>query len=192
LAGSRNALAFIEPASPGAGSGEDLLHAEDAIYYRAKALDVLWMLRDLAGDKPLSAALRAYDPAADTEPGYFEKLVEQASGTDLKWFFDAWVYQDLGLPDLSITNVFFSRAGGGQAHADQWLVSVDIANDGYAEAEVPVTVHSATHAVTERVRIAGRAKISHRMLVDGQPVSVDVNDGTVPEVQASVHQRLIH
>ncbi len=187
LAGSRTALALIEPASPGTSSGQDLIHAQDAIYYRAKALDVLWMLRALAGDKPLIAALKAYNPAADTQPEYFEKLLEQASSEDLKWFFDAWVYHDLGLPDLSITNVYFSRS----TEPDQWLVSVDIANDGYAEAEVPVTVHSATTAVTERVRIDGRSKISHRMIIVGQPTSVDVNDGTVPEVQASIHQRLI-
>jgi hypothetical protein len=56
---------------------------------------------------------------------------------------------------------------------------------------VPITVHSATQTVTERVRIAGRGKLSHRLLIAGEPVSVDVNDGTVPEVEASVHQRLL-
>jgi hypothetical protein len=191
LAAARGALALVEPSSPGEGSGQSLIDATDAIYYRSKALYVLWMLRDLAGDKPLGAALRAYDPAADERPEYFEKLVEQASGVDLKWFFDAWVYRDVGLPDLSIANVYVSRAQGGAAQADQWLVSIDIANDGYAEAEVPVTVHSATTAVTERVRIAGRGKVSRRMLVVGEPTAVDVNDGTVPEVQASVHERLL-
>ena len=86
------------------------------------------MLRDLAGDKALGAALRAYDPAADTDPAYFEKLLEQTSGKDLRWFFDAWVYHDRGLPDLSIVNVYSSRT----TQADQWLVSVEVANDGYA------------------------------------------------------------
>jgi hypothetical protein len=189
LASTRGALALAEPASPGAGTGQPLLDASDAIYYRAKALDVLWMLRDLAGDVPLSAALRAYDPAADTQPEYFEKLVEQASGKDLRWFFDAWVYHDLGLPDLSIVDVYPSRTERGDA--GQWLVSVDIANDGYAEAEVPVTVHSASNAVTERMRVPGRSKVSRRMLIVGEPTSVEVNDGTVPEVEASLHQRLL-
>ena len=187
LGSARDALAFAEPASPGSGAGQDLLHASDPIYYRGKSLYVLWMLRDLAGDKAMEAAFHAYDGAADTDPAYFEKLVEQASGKDLKWFFDAWVYRDMGLPDLSIVNVFSSRS----AQADQWLVSIDIANDGYCEAEVPVTVHSAGTAVTERVRIGGRTKVSRRMLIVGEPTSVDVNDGTVPEVQASIHQRLL-
>lgn len=187
LGASRAALALAEPSSPGEGTGQDLLHASDAIYYRAKALAVLWMLRDLAGDKPLGAALRAYDAQQDTAPDYFEKLVEQASGKDLRWFFNAWVYHDAGLPDLSIGHVFPSRS----ARPDEWLVSVEVANDGYAEAEVPVTVHSATTAVTERVRIAGRSSVSRRMLIVGEPTSVEVNDGTVPEVGASVHRRLL-
>ncbi len=192
LASARAALALVEPATPEASPGQSLIDASDAIYYRSKALYVLTMLGDLAGDKALAAALRTYDPAADTSPAYFEKLVEQASGSDLRWFFDAWVYHDSGLPDLSIVNVYPSRSGGAAAPADQWLVSVDIANDGYAEAEVPVTLHSAINAVTERVRIAGRSKVSRRMLIIGEPTSVEVNDGTVPEVQASVHQRLLH
>ncbi len=187
MASATPALAFAEPASPGTGGGQDLLHASDPIYYRAKATDVLWMLRDLAGDKALGTALRAYDPSADTRPEYFEKLVEQASGRDLRWFFDAWVYKDRGLPDLSIANLYSSRT----TQADQWLVSVDVANDGYAEAEVPVTVKSATTAVTERVRMAPRTRTSHRLLIVGEPRSVEVNDGTVPEVQANVHRRVI-
>jgi hypothetical protein len=185
LASSRAALALVEPSSPGEGSGQTLLVPRDAIYYRAKAADVLWMLRDLAGDKPLSAALRAYDPGADLKPEYFEKLLEEASGQDLKWFFKSWVYQDLGLPDLSIVNVYPSRS----SQADQWLTSVEIANEGYADTEVPVTLHSSQTAVTERIRIPARSHVNRRILITGEPTSVDVNDGTVPEVQASVHQR---
>ncbi|MBV8194029.1 MAG: hypothetical protein JOY80_00730, partial [Candidatus Dormibacteraeota bacterium] len=74
LEASRSALAFAEPSSPGEGTGEDLLHASDSIYYHPKAAYVLWMLRDIAGDKQLAAALQAYDPAADTSPDYFEHL----------------------------------------------------------------------------------------------------------------------
>ena len=188
LAAARGALALIEPESPGVGEGQSLIEASAPIYYRAKSLYVLSMLRDVAGDQALSAALQAYDPARDTEPEYFERLVEKAGGRDLRWFFDAWVYHDTGLPDLSIANVYSSRTGG--ASSDQWMVSVDVANDGYAEAEVPVTVRSAGNAVTERVRMRGRTKVSHRLLILGEPTSVEVNDGTVPEVQASVHQRL--
>jgi hypothetical protein len=188
LGAARGALALAEPGTPGEIGGQDLIHASDAIYYRVKAAYVLWMLRDLAGDAVLSAALRAYVPAEDTTPEYFEKLLEKASGSssktnDLRWFFDAWVYHDRGLPELSIAAAFPTEA----AVEGQWLVALDIANDGYAEAEVPVTLRSQRTTVTEQLRLPARAKVSRRMLIAGQPTEVQVNDGTVPETQDSVH-----
>ena len=111
----------------------------------------------------------------------------QPDPRDLAWFFRNWVYADLGLPDLSISNVYSSRTGAG----DQWLVAVDVANSGYAEAEVPVIVHSASTNVTLQVRVPARGTLSRRILLLGEPTEVDVNDGTVPEVQAGAHQRLI-
>ena len=189
----RGALALAEPATPGtstgtgSGPGQTLIEASLPVYYRAKATYVLWMLRDLAGDKALSAALAAYDPVQDTRPDYFEQLLVKAGAPQLDWFFRDWVYRDQGLPDLSIANVFPSRT----TQPNQWLVAVDISNDGYAETEVPVTVRSADTAQTERVRLPARSKVSRRLLITGKPTEVDVNDGSVPEVQASVHQRLL-
>jgi hypothetical protein len=187
LESSRGALAFAEPGTPGAGPSEDLLHASDAIYYRTKATYVLWMLRDIVGDKQVAAALQAYSAAEDTTPEYFERVVERVSGKDLNWFFDSWVYRDRGLPDLSIAGVNSTPA----AHEDQYLVAIDISNDGFAEVEVPVTVRSHNSTLTERVRLPGKTKTSHRMLAQGAPVEVIVNDGAVPEVQAGIHKRTI-
>ncbi|HEY0796013.1 MAG TPA: hypothetical protein VGD64_09555 [Acidisarcina sp.] len=180
----RNALALAEPGSPGDGHGVSLLAASEPVYYRTKAAYVLGMLRDIAGEAALAAALRAYAPAEDTRADYFEDLVEKAGGKDLKWFFEAWVYQDLGLPDLSIARVFSSAS----SEPAQYLVTIDVANDGYAEAEVPVTVRSKEASVTERVRVAGHGKITHRILLRGEPVEVQVNDGSVPEVAAAIHR----
>jgi aminopeptidase N len=130
--------------------------------------------------------LQSYDPAQDTTPEYFERLLERASGKDLKWFFDYWVYHDRGLPDLSIAAVYPSRVTRGQV-----LVAVEIVNDGYATAEVPVTVKGATASLTERVRVPAHGRITHRITFQEEPTAVDVNDGTVPEVRDSVHERLI-
>jgi hypothetical protein len=189
LESQRGALALAEPATPGDAPGEDLLHASDPIYYRIKATYVLWMLRDLAGEKQFAAALQAYNPAADTTPNYFQKLVEHASGKDLQWFFDNWVYHDRGLPDLSIDAFHSSPA----EHDGQYLVAVDIMNDGFAETDVPVTVRSQdSTTLTDHVLLPGKTKTIHRMLVQGQPTEVIVNDGTVPEVAADIHQRDIN
>jgi hypothetical protein len=188
---SRGALALQEPASPGMGAGQPLAHAISPVYYRSKATYVLWMLRDIVSDATLSAALRAYNPADDVSLGYgrdaakipFETLVEQA-GTrhDLAWFFNDWVLNDKGLPDLTVEGVFPAVAKAGN-----WLVSVNLANNGYAAVEVPVSVRSDTASVTQRVLVPARGKATQRILIQSKPTEVQVNDGTIPETQSSIH-----
>jgi hypothetical protein len=187
LEAARPALALAEPESPGQSAGQPLAAAISPIYYRTKAAYVLWMLRDVAGDASLAAALQAYDPAQNlgrnSDRGSFEKLLE-ASGArrDLSWFFADWVDADKGLPDLSIESVFPTAAQSGN-----WLVAVNMANNGYVSAEVPVTVRSGLTSVTQRILLPARSKATERILIQGKPVEVQVNDGTVPETQASVH-----
>ena len=41
--------------------------------------------------------------------------------------------------------------------------------------------------MTARVFVPARGNIVQRLLVMGKPTEVQVNDGTVPETQASVH-----
>ncbi len=166
---------------------QPLLLARDPVYYRAKATYVFWMLRDLAGNDALGQALRTYQSGSDTTGIGFEQVLERASGKDLKWFFEDWVYHDRGLPDLSIAGVFPSKA----SVPGSFIVAVDVANAGTAEAEVPVSVSSGTTTVTERLRIPAKSRISHRFLLQGRPAEVAVNDGTVPEVEASVHRETL-
>jgi len=187
LESSRIALALAEPSSPGQSAGQPLAAAISPVYYRSKAAYVLWMLRDVAGDQTLSAALRAYNPAndlgKDTGRSSFERLLELAGDRrDLSWFFADWVDADKGLPDLTIDSVFPSTAQNGN-----WLVAVNISNAGYAAAEVPVTVLSGSSSVTQRVRVPARGKAVQRILILDKPTQVQVNDGTIPETQASIH-----
>lgn len=191
LESGRAALALAEPASPGESTGQPLARATSPVYYRTKAAYVLWMLRDIAGDQALSAALRAGELTGANPAGTagtagaspLEKLIEQA-GTDhdLSWFFSDWVSADHGLPDLSIESVFPSSPS-----ADSTLVAVNLANKGYAAAEVPLTVRSDVTSITQRVMIPARGKVAQRILIQGKPTEVDLNDGGVPETQASVH-----
>jgi hypothetical protein len=186
---TRGALSLAEPGD-GAVTGIDhqaLLVARDPVYYRTKATYVFWMLRDLVGDNALARALHAYQPGSDTAGTGFEQVLAQASGKDLKWFFDDWVYHDRGLPDLSIAGVFPNKA----SVPGSYIVAVDVANSGTAEAQVPVSVSSGTATVTEMLRIPAKSKVSHRFVLQGQPVEVAVNDGTVPEVEASVHKQTL-
>jgi hypothetical protein len=189
LESGRSALALAEPASPGDAAGQPLAKAIAPVFYRTKATYVLWMLRDIAGDPTLSAALRAYDQSQDLNKskdgaeGSLEALLERAgTRTDLSWFFADWVDADKGLPDLSIESVFPAPERAGN-----WLVAVNVANAGYAAAEVPVTVRTEAATVTQRVRVPARGKAVQRILIQGKPTEVQVNDGTVPESQATVH-----
>ncbi len=209
LESGRGALALIEPPSPGESAGQPLAQAISPVYYRTKATYVFWMLRDLVGDPALSAALRAYDPAQDAARGLgpdsgsgsFKKLLEQAGlRRDLSWFFADWVDADKGLPDITIDNVFFtsvenaahtpsSSDSNAEPEANGWIVTVDLANSGYAAAEVPVTVRNPDTSVTQRVLVPARGKATQRILIQGRPTEVQANDGTVPETEASVHIR---
>jgi hypothetical protein len=141
----------------------------------------------VAGDNALVRALRAYQPGSDTAGTGFEQVLEQASDKDLKWFFNDWVYHDRGLPDLSIAGVYPNKA----SVPGSYIVAVDVSNSGTAEAQVPVSVSSGTTTVTEMLRIPAKSKISHRFVLQGQPEEVAVNDGTVPEVEASVHKQTV-
>jgi hypothetical protein len=182
------ALALVEPAA-GTSGGQSLVGASDEVYYRTKAGAVLWMLRSIAGEDALKQALHLYvreGAKKDGDGKEFQRELEQTSHKDLGWFFEDWVYRDRGLPDLSIANVnpreLTVRDGRGG-----WLVAVEVHNAGDAAVEVPVTVRSGTLTATERIRVLGGASSSTRILFEGEPTEVVVNDGTVPEVGQSLH-----
>lgn len=190
-----NTLALAEPAPPaGAGvdqKGQSLIEASDEIYYRTKAAAVLWMLRSVVGNDALKQALHNYRRSGqrDEDPKLFQRILEEGSHKDLNWLFDDWVYRDRGLPDLSIVNVTPRRLPQQGLKAASWLVAVEVRNDGDAAAEVPVTVRSGTLTTTERLRIAGRSNASIRILFEGKPEEVIVNDGSVAEMGAMIHTK---
>ena len=188
LDNARPALALAEPESPGAGDGQPLVSCISPAYYRTKAAYVFWMLRELVSDATLSAALRAYDPAKDTTPDYFETLVEQAGQRRaLRWFFADWVYADKGLPDLSIDSVYPNAA----SVPGSYVIAVNLSNNGYAAVEAPVQVISGTASVTQRVLLQARSKQVERILLQGEPTEVRLNNGAIPETQATVHSKAI-
>jgi hypothetical protein len=190
------ALALVEP-PPARGTestdeGQSLIRASDEVYYRTKAAAVLQMLRSLVGDDALRRTLQLYrEDKLDSDPKEFQRVLERTSRRDLAWFFDDWVYRDRGLPDLSIASVTpraidqIGNKGAG------WLVAVEVRNEGGATADVPVTVRSGTLTSTQRLRIPGRSSASTRIVFEGMPTEVLVNDGTVPEVGSSIHSKQI-
>ena len=212
LNAQRGALALAEPPDDGTSGTTaerpNLLHASDAIFYRTKATFVLWMLRSMIGDDAMQSVLKAYDASADTTDTYFEELVNKfaklpapgATGPkgsadpaadvakDIHQLFEDWVYHDRGLPDLAITGVYTSKASA----ANSYLVAVNLTNSGSAFASVPVTVTSGTTQVTERMSVPAHGTAVRRILIQDEPVQIQVNDGVVPENEASEHVQRIH
>ena len=194
LEAGRTALALAEPSSPAEGEGQPLAAALSPVYYRTKAAFVLMMLRDLIGDDALGSALRDFnagqsstavassqnDNAATT--AFAQAVKKAAPGADLSWLFSDWIETDKGLPDLTVDKVFPNAVQSGN-----WLVSVSVSNAGYVAAEVPVIVHSANHTTTDRILVPARGNAVKRLLIQGKPTEVQVNDGVVPETQASMH-----
>jgi hypothetical protein len=196
-------LVLAEPApansktAPPAPLGEPLIAATDEIYYRRKAAAAWWMLRGIVGDDALRETLAAWriQPPSSESPHQqavsFEQLLEKATSprTNLQWFFNDWVLNDRGLPDLSITDVTPRELSADIRHQTGWLVAVTVRNDGAAAAEVPVVIRSGTFSTTKRLLIPGFGQATDRVLVEAPPTQVVVNDGTTPEMRTSLHVR---
>ena len=194
-----SAISFAEPelSKNPTATGTPLTQAGTDVYLRLKAAAVLWQLREIVGEDLFRNTLTNYRhtlsvaPGSDRDPAAFERSMEKTCSRDLSWFFNDWVYTDRGLPDLTIAEVnprpILPRGG----RASGYLVAVDVRNDGDAVAEVPVTVRSAgdDQALTasSRVRVPAHSIASTRIVFEGTPDSVQVNDGSVPEVLASTH-----
>lgn len=191
-------LSSTLPPPPGV-PGQSLIAAHDEVYYRAKAAAVLWLLRSIVGDAPLKHALQTYrdevrhaDPKIPEDPRAFQRVLEAASHRNLSSLFDDWVYNDRGLADLSIVNVTPRDLPARNGKGVSWLVAVEIHNAGAVNVDVPVTVRSGTLTSTERVNIPPHSTVSTRIVFEGVPQEVQVNDGTIPETTDPVHIWRLH
>ncbi len=177
--------------------GQPLTDASSEVYYRTKAAAVWWQLRGIVGDDSLKQALQAYrhscalNPKFDDDPKAFERTLEKVIRRDLGWFFDDWVYRDRGLPDLTVLDVTPRPLPARPGMVDGYLIAVEVRNEGTAVAEVPVTVRSGKVSASERLRIPAGGIAATRIVFDGVPEQVQVNDGTVPELRTTVHTREI-
>lgn len=167
------ALAQAERAQP-----QSLVTATDQVFYRTKAMYVLWMLRDLVGDESLQRAVKAYRAEEDREPSYFQGVLQKESGKDLEWFFDDWVYRDRGLPDFRVKSVYPRKTLAGT-----YVVTVAVENMGKAAAEVPLILHAPGGEIRERVRVPAAGEGVARIQMPQPPTEVVVNDGSVPEAE---------
>ncbi len=185
-------IAFAEP-PPGSPAAQPLTQATSDVFLRFKSASVLWQLRELLGDDLFRQSLFAWrrsvtlNPALDRDPSAFERSIEKSSSQDLAWFFHDWVLNDPGLPDLTIVQANPRPLPARPGKSSGYLVAVDVRNDGEAAADVPVIVRAVATSATQRLRIPPHATASVRILFEDTPESVQVNDGSVPELRTTTH-----
>lgn len=167
--------------SPGReAAANSLINSQDEFFVETKAMNVWWMLRDMAGEQALTAALHNYKAKEDKDAYYMEKVIEAQAHRDLGWFFEDWVYRDRGLPDFRIASVYSREMVNGG-----FMVTVTVENLGAAAAEVPVVLRMAGGEKSEKLVVAGKSKASVRILAASAPREALVNDGSVPESDTS-------
>src|SRR5271155_5465955 len=159
-----------------------LVNTADEELYRSKAMCVWWMLRDMVGEPALKKALASYRPDDDKEQSYMQRSIQAQTKKDLEWFFDDWVYHDRGLPELKIESAFTRKTLPGA-----YVLTVTVSNLGAAGAEVPLTVKYAGGEVTQQLVVRGKSNGVIRVEVPKPPEEVIVNDGSVPESEATSH-----
>jgi hypothetical protein len=193
---SATLVALVEP-DAALKPGEPLTTAYSDVYLRLKSAAVLWQLRELLGEEKFKAAILAFrrslvlNPALERDPEAFEKSIERTTGVDLAWFFTDWVYRDRGLPDLTVQRVGAREQLTSKSQIEGYLVAVEVKNDGDAVADVPVIVRSTEASIKDHVRVAAHGIASVRVFFRGRPETVEINDGSVPELRTSVHQSAI-
>ena len=188
------ALAEPDPQAPvGAIKAQPLTEAWSDGMLHLKSAFVLWQLREILGEDAFRTTFLAYrksiglNPSLAADPAAFEHSIERTSGKDLAWFFKDWVYRDAGLPDLTIVQATPRPLPARPGKSAGFLIAVEVRNDGDAVADVAATVRSGTLSSSERIRIAPHTSASTRILFEGNPDTLQVNDGSVPEVRTTTH-----
>ena len=162
------------------GASQSLITSADPAFYRTKAMFVWWMLRDMLGDEVLQRTIASYRSADDKEPSYIQGLLEVQAKRSLETFFGDWVYRDSGLPDFKVESVYPRKTLN-----NSYVVTVTVANSGRAGAEIPVTVRAARGERTARLFVPAGQKATVRIEIAAYPTEVEINDGSVPESDAT-------
>lgn len=148
---------------------------------------VLHMLRGFVGDEAFFRGIRDYyatnlHAAVLTED--FQRHMERASGLDLEWFFEQWIYQP-GFPTFDFDVAFIPNPPGNngfteltirQVQPDEWptfrvRMEVELMVDGQAVREV---IQVSERTSTIRLRTVGPRPTSVVLDPDGWVLKGDV------------------
>jgi len=76
-----------------------------------------------------------------------------------------------------------------QGRGVQYFIAINVRNDGAAEVQVPVTLHTlGGSTVISQLRVPAFSVATARTVTETPPADVQVNDGTAPELRSSIHK----
>lgn len=186
LENSRDRVFGYEEAHPGEtivhDNLDDMSKVTSTNTYQ-KGAWVLHMLRGMIGDETFWAGIRDYyatyrDANATTDD--FRRVMEEASGEELEWFFDQWLSR-AGFPEIEARWSYDSDEG-------QIDIRVDQVQESAEPYRLPVTLAATStdgERTVVRLWVEGRGN-EYAIDVSGEPTSLSLDPGTWVLMRANV------
>jgi aminopeptidase N len=136
---------------------------------------VVHMLREQVGNETFWKAINTYltrHKFASVESTDLKKVMEEASGQDLKWFFDQWVYAT-GHPKLSVSPIYSVRGKSLRLSITQTQKLDPLIPTAF---RLPIEIEIATPrgVKREKVEITKRVQ-TFNLPVDAKPQSIKID-----------------
>ncbi|MEQ1646892.1 MAG: M1 family aminopeptidase, partial [Pyrinomonadaceae bacterium] len=150
-----------------AGDVNSLFDNSSVTYSKGGA--VLHMLREQVGIEAFWKGVNIYlnrHKFSSVESTDLKRAMEEASGQDLKWFFDQWVY-GASLPRISVTKVYNSRTKTLRLTFSQ-TQKADTIVPAVFRLPLEVAITTASGVKTEKLNITQRLQTS-TIPVDSKP-----------------------
>ncbi len=163
------------------------------VYPYERGAAVINMLRFTLGDELFWKALNHYVKTRqwqNVETGELIAAIKEATGQDLQWFFDEWVYK-MGHPEFEIASAYDESAKTLKLSVRQtqkpndappWFQSPE-----FFTMPVEVAITTASGEKIERVMIDGREK-EFSFAVDSKPLIVNFDRGNIIIKQVRFHR----
>ena len=148
------------------------------VYAYQRGAAVLHMLRKLLGDEQWWHALNRYLTKYEHQPvdtEQFRHAVEEATGQQLDWFFDEWVYK-MGHPIFNVSEQYdeLTKTLTLNVRQEQQTDATSAyPQTRYFRTPVEIEIGTAAGARVERVQIAAQAEQSFAFKVAGKPLLVN-------------------
>ena len=149
---------------------------------------VLHQLREQVGTEAFWKAINIYLNAhkfANAESTDLRKAMEQASGQDLGWWFDQWVYSG-GAPSLNVTQVWHPRTKTLTVSVAQ-IQKADAITPGAFRLPLDIKFTTASGDETEKMEITKRLQVfSYKLPARPSKLELDPSD-KIPLKTVKIH-----